>query len=565
MTTTLAPLRAAIYARFSSDEPGSDSVETQLHYARQAAKAHAWATDERHVFTDDGVSGREMVRRPGFRALREAAGRREFSVIVVRDLDRFARGEEARVLGLLQELADVDVRLWQYSKKEWVRIDGEHALITTVNAYANRQEAVKAGTRIREKIQKRDEDGGITSQAPFGFLNRRRKADGTIGEFPPAGTFSVVVQHRDEYPVLKVIADEFLRLRSFNAVATVLNQGEVPSPSGRVGGWAANTVRNILRNPAYRGQLVRGKTIGQDKGGTLTRVASPEALRVYEHPELRVWDEQTLAAIDAVIATRKRARSWALGRTHLSSSFVKCGVCGSAVAAISGSRNRYFSYACTRIRAHACEGIGYRAERAVDAAVIGACLSAVTDQVIKETVRIVRDALSVREQGDARALEMERFRNKIAVASRRVRGLTDGVAEAEDRAARAHLIAALSSEQQKLRDLQTGFAALQQAPAPLSPKIVLRELEARAKGIRARLSGTFEEKLGAVQDVLGTERFTATRLPDKAWRLRASVPSLAATLYMKVGNSQTVPVKRLPLLDGRRAATAMLSLASSPR
>jgi hypothetical protein len=77
----------------------------------------------------------------------------------------------------------------------------------------------------------------------------------------------------------------------------------------------------------------------------------------------------------------------------------------------------------------------------------------------------------------------------------------------------------------------------------VNPKAVLRELEERVMGLRARLSGTFEEKLGAVQDILGPERFTATRLDNKAWRIRARVPSLAATLYVKVGKNQKEAIK----------------------
>jgi hypothetical protein len=89
----------------------------------------------------------------------------------------------------------------------------------------------------------------------------------------------------------------------------------------------------------------------------------------------------------------------------------------------------------------------------VDAAVLGACLSAVTDEVLEETAHIIREALSARAHVDARALEEERLRKSVAGAERRIRGLTDGVAEAEDRDARAHLIQALTAEQQKLRDL----------------------------------------------------------------------------------------------------------------
>jgi hypothetical protein len=58
-------------------------------------------------------------------------------------------------------------------------------------------------------------------------------------------------------------------------------------------------------------------------------------------------------------------------------------------------------------------------------------------------------------------------------------------------------------------------------------------------GLRARLSGTLEEKMGAVQDILGGERFTATKLDGgQGWKLQARVPSLSASVFVSVCNSQ---------------------------
>jgi hypothetical protein len=73
----------------------------------------------------------------------------------------------------------------------------------------------------------------------------------------------------------------------------------------------------------------------------------------------------------------------------------------------------------------------------------------------------------------------------------------------------------------------------------MAPKLVLRELEERIRGLRARLqSCTFEENLGAVQDILGGERFEATKL-EKGWKLRARASSVAARILI-VGKSQRV-------------------------
>ena len=55
----------------------------------------------------------------------------------------------ARVLGVLQSLADAGVSVWQYTTREFVRLDGENVLLSAFKAYGNRAEALKASSRIR--------------------------------------------------------------------------------------------------------------------------------------------------------------------------------------------------------------------------------------------------------------------------------------------------------------------------------------------------------------------------------------------------------------------------------
>ncbi len=182
--------------------------------------------------------------------------------------------------------------------------------------------------------------------------------------------------------------------------------------------WQAQSVRMILKNPTYRGEIKRGRVTMLDKGGAITRIsARPEDVRRYPRPELKVWDEETIARIDAQMQARARRTTWSTNNTirrHLSSSFVKCGVCGFGVSITTSGRSKYAAYACTRARSKACEGIGYRAEHIADTAVIRACKSRVEPDVLEETLAIARETLDVRRQVDARALEHDRLKRDIA-------------------------------------------------------------------------------------------------------------------------------------------------------
>ena len=67
-------MRCAIYCRKSTDEKDKhrvgQSVVRQLAQARQFIKKQGWTVAEDHI--DDGISGAEFDKRPGFQALLEA-------------------------------------------------------------------------------------------------------------------------------------------------------------------------------------------------------------------------------------------------------------------------------------------------------------------------------------------------------------------------------------------------------------------------------------------------------------------------------------------------------------
>ena len=71
MTTT-----AAIYARKSTEQSGVNdeekSVTRQIEHARVYAARKGWSVIEEHIYSDDGISGAEFVKRPGLIRLMNA-------------------------------------------------------------------------------------------------------------------------------------------------------------------------------------------------------------------------------------------------------------------------------------------------------------------------------------------------------------------------------------------------------------------------------------------------------------------------------------------------------------
>jgi DNA invertase Pin-like site-specific DNA recombinase len=83
-------MRAAIYVRKSTAQIGMSedarSVERQKLRALQYAERRGWAVTPEHIFEDDGISGAEFERRPGFQRLKEALkGKPLFAYLIVMD------------------------------------------------------------------------------------------------------------------------------------------------------------------------------------------------------------------------------------------------------------------------------------------------------------------------------------------------------------------------------------------------------------------------------------------------------------------------------------------------
>jgi DNA invertase Pin-like site-specific DNA recombinase len=67
---------AAIYARKSTEQNGvgdeEKSVTRQIEHAKAYATKKGWTVHDDSVYVDDGISGAEFVKRPGFLRLMNA-------------------------------------------------------------------------------------------------------------------------------------------------------------------------------------------------------------------------------------------------------------------------------------------------------------------------------------------------------------------------------------------------------------------------------------------------------------------------------------------------------------
>ncbi len=349
-------MRAAIYARYSSDHQSSASIPDQVRLCRNLCTDEGWTIVE--VFADEAISGATHLR-PDFQRMQQGAMAGGFDVLVSESLDRLSRDQE-HIAGLYKRLRFFGIRIVTKAEGE---INELHiGLGGTMSAIFLRQLAEKTHRGLEGRVRAGKSAGGIS----YGYrVDRQLRPDGTM-------TTGQRVIDPGQAKVISGIFEAYARGESARSIAITLNrQGILPPRSGdgkRKASWSFSTISGnwkrgtgILNNELYIGKLVWNRQRFVKDPETAKRQARPnppEAWIVEDVPDLRSIDDELWhrvknrqGAIRTDILT-ERDRNPGAPRTergrrarYLLSGLLHCGCCGSGYIMISADR-----YGCAAAR-----------------------------------------------------------------------------------------------------------------------------------------------------------------------------------------------------------------------
>lgn len=174
-------MKAALYARYSSDNQRAASIEDQLRLCREHAQRQDWTIID--SYTDPAISGGSLLLRPGIQDLMNDAAGGRFGIILAESLDRLSRDQED-IAGLYKRMRFAGVRIVTLSEGE---ISELHiGLKGTMGALFLKDLADKTRRGLRGRIEAGKSGGGLLFRlrgyaAGFG----RRAADqGRPGDQP---------------------------------------------------------------------------------------------------------------------------------------------------------------------------------------------------------------------------------------------------------------------------------------------------------------------------------------------------------------------------------------------
>ena len=326
-------MRAAIYARYSSDLQSAASIDDQVRLCRE--RATSLGHDVVEVFSDYAISASNLRTRPGMLALMQAARSGQFTVVIAEALDRISRDQED-VAAIYKRLNHADVKLLTLTEGE---INELHVgLKGTMNALFLKDLAEKTRRGQRGRV----EAGRIPGGNSYGYrMIRRIGEDGSLIR----GEREI---HPDEAAIVRQIFDAYVSGLTPRAIAADLNRRGVPGPRG--GLWNASTINGsrlrqngILNNALYLGRITYNRqrfVKDPDTGKRISR-PNPEHLWISKDvPELRIIDEATWDAAQTLRARfASRAGNKRQTKKRLFSGLVRCAGCGGAMTII--NRERY--------------------------------------------------------------------------------------------------------------------------------------------------------------------------------------------------------------------------------
>ncbi len=558
-------LKAAIYARYSSNLQRPTSIEDQTTLCRGAAPRFGCEVAEEHVYTDAEISG-ATSQRPGYQTLMQAAKAKQFDAMIVEGQDRIWR-DQAEMHAALRRLRFWGVRV--YSVETGADLTGKTGNIVATVMGLRDETFLDA---LREKTHRgqmgqvmRGYSGGARA---FGYRSERihdpARKD-AYGQPVIVGYRRVV--HSEEAAVVKRIFRMYVAGHSPKVITRQLNDEGVPPPRWRDGaplrGWTPATIHGcpkkaigILNNPLYIGRVIWNrsqKLRNPDTGKRITR-RRPESEWVHtDVPDLRIVSDELWNQVQARRKVQRRYHRPQGGRParYLFTGLLVCKICGSHYVA--KTRNYYGCASNINRGASICPNTRLVRRDVLEERILRA---------VEERVFSPEAVVYLTRQVNAALQRMVRQR---ATTDGRRQGLETNLAQA--RAELGNVMAAirqgiitpttkamLEDAEARVARLETSLVDLPDLPAK-AVAVIPSVIAAYLKDLRQVLGRDTERARAILRDLLGE----ITLKPDDKGLvavLQGNVPGiLGLPFYNRGAGSQASRLSKVCHIRNRLAAT----------
>lgn len=239
-------LKVAVYCRVSTDNLNqAGSYELQIQSYKEYVSSHPeWELVE--IYADDGISGTSTKHRMAFNKMIEDCKAGKIEMIITKSISRFARNvvDCVSIVRSFKSLTPPVAVLFEDVNINTLTQTGE--LLMVVMAALAQGESEAKSASVKWGFRRRFE-AGIPKISPlYGFEKDGRN----------------LYVNETEAAVVRLIFQMFDDGYSIPDICMVLNSRSILSPKGVR--WSYSTVKNILHNEKYCGDVIMQKTVCVD-------------------------------------------------------------------------------------------------------------------------------------------------------------------------------------------------------------------------------------------------------------------------------------------------------------
>ena len=237
-------LKVAAYARVSTDsEDQLNSFESQVkYYNEKISKNMEWSFVE--VYADESISGTQDYKRSNFMRMIQDSVNGKIDLILTKSISRFARNtlDTLKYVRMLKE-KNVAI-LFEEENINTLEMAGE--LLLTILSSVAQQESETISSHVKLGLKMKQQRGEL-----IGY-------NGCLGYNYDKENKSISI-NAEEVEIVRYIFNRYAQGVGSSIIARELTNMKYLTPKGLTR-WSDSTVRRILKNEKYKGDVLQGKT-----------------------------------------------------------------------------------------------------------------------------------------------------------------------------------------------------------------------------------------------------------------------------------------------------------------
>ena len=306
-------LRVAAYCRVSTDkEDQTNSFESQkLYFENEIRKNPDWELVK--IYADEGISGTSTKKRTEFNNMIRDAKNGKIDRIITKEVSRFARNT-VDTLQYTRDLKSKGIGVL-FCNDNINTLDSDGELRLTIMASIAQEESRKTSERVKWGQKRRMEQGVVFGRNILGYHLK----DG------------VLTVNEEEAKLVRHIFNKYLEGKGLHIIARELRSEGYKTKNGN-SEWTNKSIRTILQNEKYVGDLIQKKTITPDflTHKRKTNNGEEEMVIIKDHHE-PIIDRTTFDFVQSEF--KRKSEEYKHDNTKHSNRYafsgkIKCGCCG---------------------------------------------------------------------------------------------------------------------------------------------------------------------------------------------------------------------------------------------